>query len=115
LPLSCGPVINAVLPSADSETEAPCRAAPIAPVPTSLLPCWVQVVPERVNTQAAPALTLSPTPPISAVLPSADSATALPCGALPTGPVPTSLLPSWVQVAPERVNTQTAPALPLSW
>ena len=32
----------AVLPSEDSETETPCWAGPIAPVPTSLFPCWVQ-------------------------------------------------------------------------
>ena len=44
----------AVLPSADSATEPPCSACPTAPVPTSLLPCWVQTPPLRVNTHAAP-------------------------------------------------------------
>jgi hypothetical protein len=35
------PTMTAV-PSADSATEKPCPACPTAPVPTSLLPCWVQ-------------------------------------------------------------------------
>ena len=47
-PLSSGPPTMAVLPSADSATEAPCSAVPTAPVPTSLLPCWVQTPPLRV-------------------------------------------------------------------
>ena len=42
--------------------------------PTSLLPCWVHTPPLRVNTHAAPARELSPGPPTTAVLPSADSA-----------------------------------------
>src|ERR1700687_5218105 len=35
----------ALLPSAEIATEWPCLATPTAPVPTSLLPCWVQTVP----------------------------------------------------------------------
>jgi hypothetical protein len=38
-PLSPIPHTMAVLPSADSAAEAPWRAPPTAPVPTSLLPC----------------------------------------------------------------------------
>jgi hypothetical protein len=36
------------LPSADSATCQPWSAFPTAPVPTSLLPCWVQTPPLRV-------------------------------------------------------------------
>ena len=43
----------------------------------SFEPCWVQVEPERVNTHAAPAPCCRG-PPISAVLPSEDSATLKP-------------------------------------
>src|SRR4029079_16886855 len=74
LGLSQRPPTIAVLPSADSETEVPCSAAPIAPAPTSL-PCWVQAPPLRVNTHAAPMLPLSRNAPTMAVLPSADSET----------------------------------------
>src|SRR5437016_6132048 len=71
-PLSTGPPTMAVLPSEDSETEVPWLAAPIAPMPTSLS-CWVQVVPLRVHTHAAPMPLLSLGPPMMAVLPSEDS------------------------------------------
>ena len=93
----------AVLPSADSATEEPCPALPTAPVPTSLLRCWVQTPLLRVKTHAAPVFQLSKGPPTMAVLPSADSATEAPCLALPTAPLPTSLLPCWVQTPPLRV------------
>ena len=56
-PLSKGPPRMAVLPSVDSATERPCRGPkkpPTAPVPTSLLPCWVQTSPRRMKTHAAP-------------------------------------------------------------
>src|SRR6267378_2650827 len=39
--LSSAPPTIAVLPSAEIETETPCRALPTAPVPTSLFPCWM--------------------------------------------------------------------------
>src|SRR5580692_6908990 len=104
----------AVLPSADSATEAPCEAAPTAPVPTSLLPCWVQTPPLWVKTHAAPANELSPFPPTMAVLPSADSATEAPWPTIPPAPVPTSLLPCWVQTPPLRVKTHAAPRIELS-
>ena len=87
----------------------PCSAFPTAPVPTSLLPCWVQTPPLRVKTHAAPVSSCRHRPPTMAVLPSADSATERPCPASPTAPVPTSLLPCWVQTPPLRVKTHAAP------
>src|SRR5258708_6689581 len=57
--LSIAPPTMAVFPSADSATVPPCCEAPIAPVPTSFVPCCVHTLPLRVNTHAAPALLLS--------------------------------------------------------
>ena len=107
-PLSPGPPTSAVFPSPDSATLQPWSASPVAPVPTSFGPCWVQRPRERVNTHTAPAKLLSPKPPTSAVFPSDDSATR-PWLPAPVAPVPTSFGPCWVQVVPERVNTHTAP------
>src|ERR1700756_1609629 len=110
----------AVLPSADNATEVPWWAFPSAPVPTSLLPCWLQTPPLWVKTQAAPtsellpSLKLSSGPPTMAVLPSPESATEAPWLAFPTAPVPTSLLPCWVQRPPLGVKTQGAPVPELS-
>ncbi len=53
-PLSAGPPINAVSPSAESTTLLPSSPFPVSPVPVSFSPCWVQVESERVNTHAAP-------------------------------------------------------------
>src|SRR6266496_4067930 len=92
----------AMLPSADSATDVPRR--PTAPVLTSLF-CCVQTPPLRVNTHAAPVLLLSDHPPTMAVLPSAESATAMPWRPFPTAPMPTSFLPCWLQALPLRVNT----------
>src|SRR5262245_15940899 len=117
------PPMMAVLPSADSATDMPWRAAPPAPVPMSLLPCWLQTVLLRVNTHAPSARHV----PTMAVLPSADSATEIPwpkgnggcnggCdGGSPArwAPVPTSL-PCCVQTLPLRVNTHAAPVVLLS-
>ena len=82
--LSPLPPIRAVLPSEESATLTPNWPSPLSPVPssaqpvgqspTSFAPCWVHAPPERVNTHAAPALLLSKAPPISAVLPSPESA-----------------------------------------
>ena len=83
----------AVLPSAERDTEPPCRASPTAPEPTSLGPCWVQMPPLLVQTHAAPTLLLSLGPPTRAVLPSAERDTEWPCSAFPTAPEPTSLGP----------------------
>jgi hypothetical protein len=60
---------------------------------SGLLPCWVRTVPLRVQTQTAPMPELSTLPPTMAVLPSADSATEMPCSAFPTAAVPTSFGP----------------------
>src|SRR5580704_13525275 len=102
----------AVFPSADNAADEPCPAFVAAPVPTNLLPCWVQIPPLRVKTHAAPAPELSSNPPTIAVLPSPDSATEKPCRAGPTARVPTSLL--LVQARPLRVKTHAAPAPELS-
>src|SRR5580692_2658900 len=93
--------------------------SPVSPVPSlaqlpaqspvSFSPCWVQVEPERVNTHAAPLSLSSFQPPISAVSPSADSATIVPNLPSPLSPPPVSFSPCWVQVEPERVNTHAAP------
>src|SRR5450759_1358304 len=83
----------AVLPSAESETEVPCKAfVPSAPEPTSLV-CWVQAPPLLVQTHAAPAPPLSVSPPTMAVLPSAERDTERPCSAFPTALEPTSFGP----------------------
>src|SRR5579862_895507 len=114
LPLSRGPPIRAVFPSADRAALWPNRPLPISPLPVSLRPCCVQTPPERVNTQAAPTLPLSPGPPIRAVFPSADNATLLPNSPVPVSPLPVSLAPCCVQPPPERVNTHAAPTWLLS-
>src|SRR5262249_29470319 len=90
LPLSPVPPTTALLPSAESAAEKPCLDAPLAPLPTSLPPCWVHTPPLRVNTQRAPTELLSPGPPTMAVLPSAETATEEPWVAPPVAPVPTS-------------------------
>jgi len=59
----------AVLPSAESETPVPCVAIPMAPVPTSLAPCWLHTPPERVYIHAAPVSPLSPYPPTDGGIP----------------------------------------------
>src|SRR5260370_35475047 len=109
----------AVLPSADSATDMPWRAA----AATSLSPCWVQRPSLRVKTHAAPAAPrpkgtdrshgLSPGPPTIAVLPSPDNATDMPWWALPTAPVPTSFLPCCGHRPPLRGKTHAARILPL--
>src|SRR5450759_773329 len=104
----------AVLPSAERDTEAPCKALPTAPEPTSLGPCWVQTPPLRVQTHAAPTLLLSAYPPTMAVLPSVERDTDQPCSAVPTAPEPTSFGPGWVQTPPLLVQTHAAPTPPLS-
>ena len=109
----CPPTI-AVLPSAEIATEMPWRAAPTAPLPTSLPPCCDHAPPLRTNTHAAPAPELSEGAPAIAVSPSAEIATDLPCQATPTAPVPASLPPCCVQAPSPRVNTHAAPALAAS-
>ena len=130
--LSISPLISAVVPSVERATCEPKKPWPISPVPSCAhslvqLPTnfgfAVQVDPERLKTQAAPLASLSSSAPISAVLPSPESATPPPnlpnsLSPLPSlghSPVqsPTSLACS-VQLDPERVNTQAAPASSLN-
>jgi hypothetical protein len=100
----------AVLPSMDSAATEPWTASLAAPVPTSFLPCCVQVPPLRVKTHAAPAFPLSAGPPTMAVLPSAESATDEPWRA-DKAPSPTSF-PCCVHVPALRVKTHAAPTTP---
>src|SRR5262245_44332425 len=72
--LSDHPPTMAVLPSADRATDIPRCARPTAPSPTSLPSCVHAPLPFRVKTHAASV----PHPPTRAVLPSAESATAIP-------------------------------------
>ena len=62
----------------EAATALPCAAAPVAPLPTSLLPCCDHTPPVRVNTHTAPTWVLSPLAPSNSVLPFPASATALP-------------------------------------
>ncbi len=73
----------AVLPSAESATLWPKWAAPTEFDAVSFGPCWIQsaggAALVRAKIQIAPTLLLSASPPMMAVLPSAESATAPPC------------------------------------
>ena len=101
------------MPFADSAALEPNPEAPLSPVPVSFGPCGVHSDFElSVNTQAAPSPPLSPEPPISAVLPSEESATLEPNLPSLLSPAPVSFAPCWVHVEPERVNTQAAPVSP---
>src|SRR5262249_23658901 len=80
---AAGARARAVSPSAESATLGPSAAPGLA---TVSLDCWVQVTPERMKAHTAPAPLLSPSPPISAVFPSAESA--MPS---PKSPAPISL------------------------
>jgi hypothetical protein len=107
--LSPNPPTMAVLPSPDSATELPWLAPLVpltAPVPTSLIPCWLRTPALRVNTHTAPAPALSPAPPTMAVLPSAESATESPWLAEPLAPVPTRFEPCWVNCADTGCEAQ---------
>src|SRR6516225_3708946 len=112
------PPTMAVLPSAESATDIPWpggNGGSLAPLPTSLLPCCVQILPLRVKTHAAPVVLLSLGPPMMAVLPSEERATDAPWDHNPPPyslVVPTSLPPCCVQVPPLRVNTHAAPTGP---
>src|SRR5262245_12492002 len=124
---SLGPPMIAVLQV--SATEKPCWPKPTAPLPTNLLPCWVQTLLLRVNTHAAPAPLPSPrmgrdqpvgpglwhAPPTMAVLPEPDSATEKPCWGFPTAPVPSSLRSCVHPNPPLLMNTHAAPAPLLSF
>ena len=88
--------------------------SPIAPVPTNLPGCWLQIARLRLKTHAVPARPLSQGPPTMTVLPFEDNETDEPCWAKPLIPAPTSFGPCWVQKVAPGVNTHAAPAFPLS-
>src|SRR5262249_17956180 len=102
---SPGPPTATVLASAESETAWPSFGNPLGFVPCSLPPGTVHVPLLRTHTQLAPAR--SPGPPISAVFPSPDNETALPC-LPPTVPGPISIA-CCVHVPLLRTKTQDAP------
>src|ERR1700744_204028 len=78
-------------------------------------PCCVHVDRRRVNTQAAlVSFTLLAWLPISAVVPSEESATQRPKLPLLLAPTPVSFAPCWAHTKPARVNAQAAPAPLLS-
>src|SRR5439155_1088757 len=83
-------------------------------LPVSFAPCWVHFPSERVNTHAEPEP--SSGPPISAVLPSEETATLAPnwTALRAVAPVPVSFEPCWLHVSPERVNAHAAPTSLLS-
>src|SRR5271165_4267071 len=113
-PLSPGSPTSAVLPSADRATLAGGYSGPISsPLAAKSPACTLHVEPERMNTDARPALLGVA---MSAVLPSAESATLL--------PNPTALHPPHpgagstsarvspycrVQAEPERAKIQRVP------
>src|SRR6185312_6111986 len=76
-----------------------------------LIACWLHMSLLRVTTHTAPAAELSSHPPTIAVLPSAESATEVPCWGVPTPPVPTSFWPFCCHRPLARVNTHAAPVL----
>src|SRR5437763_756716 len=111
--------MSTVLPSAERATLAPKFANfPDASFGVSFS-TWVQLEPERANTQAAPGpealvgVLPSLTPPTRAVFPSADNATPAPKFGFPDAS-PAVSLACRVQVEPERVNTNAAPMPPSS-
>src|SRR5262249_42453425 len=105
-PVSWGPPITVVLPAADRATADPNSAFPLSPLPVSLA-CCVQV-PESVTPHAAPTSALSPGPPITAVLPAEESATASPKRIAPLPPLAVSLACCF-HFDSEKVKTQAAP------
>ncbi len=93
---------------ADRATLDPTSASAPSPA-VSFPPAWPQLSPLRRNPQAAPTPALSPGPPISAELPSLESATVWPNWPWPTSPEPVSCPPCWAHADPERANTHAAP------
>src|ERR1700729_1520556 len=90
--------IRAVCPSPESATLAPNLPRPLSSLAVSFGPSSFQVLPKpRVNAHAAPVLTLSAGPPISAVLPSPEIATLAPNLVCPLlSPAPVNADPCWV-------------------
>src|SRR5262245_61530978 len=112
--LSSMPPIRAVWPLAESASLKPNAPAPISPLPVSFDPRWVQAVPVRANTHAAPVSALSTWPPMSASVPSPDKATVLPNQPLPVSPEAVSLGPCWLQFEPALVKIHAPPRSLLS-
>ena len=109
--LSFGALTRAVAPVADSATPAPKTGLePATSGGKRFGPCCSYVEPARLKSHAAPRYELSPLPPTSAVLPSAESAIsppeAGPCGGVRRG----HLRPTCVHVEPDRANCQKPPA-----
>src|SRR5262249_2022078 len=109
-PLLCGAPISAVLPLAESATLQP-KEKLGSSLGLAIAPCSVHAPPERVKTHAAPGRWASVGPPISPVLPSAESATLQP--KLTGKPMGVSLglkiTACSVHAPPERVKTHAAP------
>jgi hypothetical protein len=99
--LSFGAPIRAIVPSPESETLVPNAPEFVSPLPVSFA-CCVQVPPERWKIQAAPTPLESSGPPISAVLPSAESETLKPNCVSNEASLGASLPPCWTQAPPER-------------
>ena len=102
------------MPLSDSATLMPKRPLPISPGPVSFGPCWVQLDPERVKTQAAP-LAAVVGPPADqggvAVVGEGHGRPEAPGAELfRAGQLRALLGPGF----PERVKTQAAPASELS-
>ena len=75
------PIERSVAVGRERDAAAELRVRPLAPlVGTNFVPSWLHVDPERVKTHAAPptVVLLSSGPPIRAVLPSDERATAVP-------------------------------------
>src|SRR4051812_14012598 len=117
---SVGPPINAIVPSAANAAltpNEPPRSELSSSLGVSFEPCWLQVPPERLKIHAAAGSAPwnsnpSSGPPMSAVLPLADSATLAP-NATPT-PVSfvsdgVSLPPCCVHDVPDRTKAHAAP------
>src|SRR5215469_13339384 len=96
-----------VEPSPEIATEKPAWAIPVAPDTVSFC-CWVQLPFFWLKIHAAPAPPLSPGPPITAVLPSPESATEKPWCGLPWALRPTNFCCS-VQLPLLRVKIHAAP------
>src|SRR5579872_706687 len=101
-----GPPTAIVVPSADNPTDWP---KPDTPAPINLPPSWLQVESDRVKTQNAPYDPSSAGPTVTAVLPSAEIATVLPCAACPKAPEPTSFGPCCVHTPFARTKIHAAP------
>ena len=100
-PVKAGAPITAVDPATATELPKSSLAAPSAAVSSA---CWDQVLPERVNTYAAPVAELVPSAPTTTVDPAI--ATEPPNS---SNAAPSVSSACWDQVVPERVNTYTVP------